>query len=558
MNQTSARDALPSLIVLKWIARGSILLVGSMLLGLCWLGCQNDTPRAESDTMTTSPADSARSSATAAVVPSSETLAKQHCGSCHQYPEPDLLDKTAWREHVLPPMGYMLGIYPGDERPDSLFESGRAGELVRAAGVYPAEPRLSRAKWERIVQFYTQNAPDTPLPPENLPDIERGLDQFEAHFPDFRIEPPLTSLVHIDTARGRIFVGDYKDDVATLNILNAKGEKIDMLAVGSAPSSLHMIQDVPFLANMGEFLPSDTPNGRLIRLLQRSQDTGFDSYYTILDGLQRPTHFAVADLNGDDADDVVVCEFGYHTGQLAWFANNNDGTFDEHVLMPKPGAVRTYVRDFNGDGRPDIITLMGQGEEGIDIYYNRGDGHFERERVLRFHPAYGSNYFELVDFNRDGHLDILYANGDNGDYYPTLKRYHGVRIFINDGSNAFEERYFFPLNGAYRAKAEDFDQDGDLDVAAISFYPDYKDRPEESFVYLENQGDLAFEARTFEGYDRGRWIVFDTGDLDRDGDADIVLGSFTAFTAVGDTSGLREKWWREGPSVAILENMHHQ
>jgi hypothetical protein len=309
---------------------------------------------------------------------------------------------------------------------------------------------------------------------------------------------------------------------------------------------------------MGEFMPSDTPNGRLIRLLQRGQDPGFDSYYTILEGLQRPTHFALADLNGDDSDDVVVCEFGYHTGQLAWFANNNDGTFDEHVLMPKPGAVRTYVRDFNRDGRPDIIALMGQGDEGIDIYYNRGNARFERERVLRFHPAYGSSYFELVDFNQDGHLDILYANGDNGDYYPTLKRYHGVRIFINDGSNAFTERYFFPLNGAYRAQAEDFDQDGDLDIAAISFYPDYKDRPEESFVYLENQGGLAFEARTFEGYDRGRWIVFDTGDLDRDGDADIVLGSFTAFTAVGDTSGLREKWWREGSSIAILENMHQK
>ena len=522
-----------------------LLFVGGLIV---LMGCSSDPDPVQEEG--DSPASTAPEQ-----LKSGEALAKTHCGSCHLYPEPDLLDRTSWREHVLPPMGYMMGIYPDGERPDSLFESGRAGTRVREAGVYPKEPQLSRAKWERIARFYTENAPEDPLPQDNPPDIEMGLDQFDVRFPDFRLEPPLTSLVHIDTARSRIFVGDHKDDVATLNILNRRGEPTDMLAVGTAPSSLHMRQDVPFVANMGEFMPSDRANGRLVRLLQRKEESGYDSYYTILDSLQRPAHFAIEDLTGNGLTDVVVGEFGYHTGRLAWFENRGGGQFAEHVLMPKPGAVRTYVHDFNDDGRPDIIALMGQGDEGIDIYYNRGGGRFERERVLEFHPAYGSSYFELVDFNQDGHLDILYTNGDNGDYYPTLKRYHGVRIFINDGTNAFEERYFFPLNGAYRAKAEDFDQDGDLDIAAVSFYPDFRDRPRESFVYLENQGDLSFEARTFEGYDRGRWIVFDTGDLTGNGAPDIVLGSFTGFQAIGDTTGLNERWWTQGPSIAILENV---
>lgn len=522
---------------------------GLLVLGNLFvlLGCQSETtePREQGEK---------EEAVRPAELKSGAALAKQYCSSCHLYPEPDLLDKTSWREHVLPPMGYMLGIYPDGERPDSLFESGRAGEIVREAGVYPTEPQLARAEWDRIEQFYLENAPEEPLPMEDPPEIELGIDQFEVRFPDFRVEPPLTTLVHIDTARSRIFVGDHKDDVATLNILDRWGDPVDKLAVGTAPSSLYMTEGVPFVANMGEFMPSDRPNGRLIRLLQRDQASGFDSYYTILDSLQRPAHFAVGDLTGNGMTDVVVGEFGYHTGQLSWYENEGGGAFTEHVLLPKPGAVRTYIRDFNDDGRPDIIALMGQGDEGIDIYYNQGGGEFERERVLQFHPAYGSSYFELVDFNQDGHLDILYTNGDNGDYYPTLKRYHGVRIFLNDGTNAFEAEYFFPLNGAYRARAEDFDGDGDFDIAAVGFYPDFRDRPRESFVYLENQGDLSFDARTFEGYDRGRWIVFDTGDLTGNGAPDIVLGSFTGFSAIGDTTGLNEQWWRDGPSIAILEN----
>ena len=46
----------------------------------------------------------------------------------------------------------------------------------------------------------------------------------------------------------------------------------------------------------------------------------------------------------------------------------------------------------------------------------------------------------------------------------------------------------------------------------------------------------------------------DAGDMDADGDADIVLGSFVYFIAAGDTTGLGKKWMSDGPSVIVLEN----
>jgi len=110
--------------------------------------------------------------------------------------------------------------------------------------------------------------------------------------------------------------------------------------------------------------------------------------------------------------------------------------------------------------KKDIVTLFAQGDEGISIFFNEGKGVFTEKRILSFPPTYGSVHFELADFNQDGHLDILYGNGDNGDYPPIAKPYHGLRIFENDGENNFKEVYFFPMNGLNKCDAADFDQDG--------------------------------------------------------------------------------------------------
>lgn len=459
-------------------------------------------------------------------------LALTYCGSCHRFPEPGLLDKKTWEAFVLPKMGSFLGLmrFPTGGYIGSGKESIRLDE------------------WKKIVQYYIAQSPKE-LPLSGSSKIHPQTGMFTAVLPVFTLKKPATTLVSFDTSSRRFFWGD-----------GMTGEIFDLLTQHSLNGSLPSNRGVVHLRRtgssfqlltMGLLHPSDEKAGKL-DLFNPEKRT----VCTLLDSLQRPVHASYADLNGDGREDIVVCEFGNLSGALGWFEKGDSGHYVKHILRPLPGAVCTQIDDFNHDGRPDIMALMAQGDEGLFIYYNQGNGRFREQRLLRFPPSYGFNYFELADFDRDGHPDILATNGDNGDYPPILKPYHGIRIYRNNGNNGFSEAVFLPMHGAGKAVARDFDGDGDLDLASISYFPDYDHTPEEGFLYWENKGDDRFEPSSIKEATLGRWLTMDAGDIDGDGDTDIVLGN--SFFSLGYIPGRFVKAWeRYTPSVLILKNNRH-
>jgi hypothetical protein len=221
---------------------------------------------------------------------------------------------------------------------------------------------------------------------------------------------------------------------------------------------------------------------------------------------------------------------------------------------------RRTVHDFNGDKHLDIAVLFSDAREGFYILINNGENEFDTTTVFETHSAYGHTYFELHDFNADGLMDILTVNGDNvdSDPYNTLKNYHGIRIYLNDGDLRFEEAYFYPMYGAFGGRAADFDNDGDLDVAAISFYPDYGSEKRESFTYLNNDGDLKFSAFTAPELVNGRWMTIDAGDLDGDADIDIVLGGAYIPTGMFAHMDTYQSLSESAPSILVLENKSNE
>ncbi len=473
-----------------------------------------------------------------------EELAKAYCATCHLFPEPSLLDKATWKDRVLPNMGWRLGIRKSGDNPYAAMEKEEA-QLVKALKIFPDKALLLVADWQKIVAYYLQKAPDKPLPQKAAPVFDSVLYGFHAQAIYLtKIQLPQTSLLKYDTTTALLFIGDGRGELYAMRSnlkllaswkLDSAPADIDFTTPGS-PRILCIGSVKPTQKNTGSFYAFDSVNAAAKNSKR-------------LDHLARPVACDRSDLNADGVNDLIVCQFGHHTGKLSWFDGGDPAK--EHVLKAEPGARRVAVHDFNSDGRPDIMALMAQAKEELILFINRGKGKFSEKIIYEFPPVYGVSYFELADFNQDGHPDILLTNGDNWDLSPIKKNYHGIRILMNDGRNNFNIAQFIPFYGASKAVARDFDKDGDLDIAAIAFYDDPQEQAN-TFLYLENKGNLVFAASSTAAAENGKWITMEACDFDRDGDEDIVLGSFVY--SFNELTKLLNKGLESFPQVVVLWN----
>jgi hypothetical protein len=416
-------------------------------------------------------------------VENGERLARVLCAACHLFPEPGLLDRDTWFQGPMPWMMSVTGLSPGG------LPQGIDGESIRKSGLVFCSSPVSKDEFGMIPAYYLNQSPLS-LAVTDRPTAALDLALFRPSPLPYGESEPAALVVSIDEANRQIRVGNAA--TRSLDFVGRTGRLLHRVDLGDTPVSVHESVSGLYLTFIGNFPPSEQPKGSVVFLPQRENVWG--SPQALLKGLIRPVHTSICDLNGDARLDLMVSQFGWYSGRLSWFQAHEGGSFEEHELLPKPGALRTEVMDLNGDGHKDIVSLVAQATEKLSIFHGDGTGEFVETVLFQKHPAFGHTSFELADMNGDGLLDILTTNGDNGDYPSPPKPYHGVRIYLNQGDGRFAEQMVLPLPGAGKVMGRDFDVDGDLDLACISYYPDYATARHEGFVCLENEGGLKFTA----------------------------------------------------------------
>jgi len=474
-------------------------------------------------------------------------LYETNCASCHILPEINSLPKDIWSEKILPEMGARLGIRDSGYNPYKGLSFVEM-EAVIKTGIFPGKPLLDKRDWELLKEYIISNAPDS-LQAIGNSVIPEELSQFTP------------TRISLDNTKGAFFtymefkknkkelmLGDLYGNLSAYSF--AAKQNIRIGRFGSPVVSIEEDGDNMIVAAIGSIRPSELYSGRLFKVNP-------DTIKIIPEALHRPVHVLAHDFDNDGIKELVVSEFGDIKGQLSLFKKSTkEKSYTKHVLLNQPGAIKAEIRDMDKDGKEDLVVLTAQGDEGITILYHENDLKFRPEKIIRFSPVYGTSAFQIIDYDHDGDYDIITVHGDNADKSFVPKPYHGMRIHINNGKNSFKEAYFYPLNGATALEALDFDQDGDIDIALVASFPDYQNKPDFSFVYLENKNELNFNfsENTFKDSNSGRWFLIDTGDVDNDGDKDIILSSFTyAFTPVPQS--FSDQWNEENVDIMVLENI---
>jgi hypothetical protein len=129
--------------------------------------------------------------------------------------------------------------------------------------------------------------------------------------------------------------------------------------------------------------------------------------------------------------------------------------------------------DFNGDGRPDVLTTSIDPDEGATLFVNRGDGTFEdrSEAAGLSSQVYALNAAR-ADFDNDGNLDVVLLRGG-------WERPGPLSLLRNKGNGVFEDVTESAGLGEPIATESaawgDYDNDGLVDLFVCGEYQSISD-----------------------------------------------------------------------------------
>src|SRR5262249_26918075 len=185
-----------------------------------------------------------------------------------------------------------------------------------------------------------------------------------------------------------------------------------------------------------------------------------------LPGLLYEPAIAVADATGDGRPDILAAE---KMSMLLVLRGDGVGGVQSMASLapaidvdPWPGNVNLV--DFDGDGHLDL--LDGEGTQPvIQLRHGDGTGGLGAPTDIALSPGFGALKVILVDMDKDGALDLLVSESDQAGFGGGK-----LSLLRGDGSGGFLPGVDIAGIGAEsQIDVADMDGDGDLDlVTAIA------------------------------------------------------------------------------------------
>lgn len=473
-----------------------------------------------------------------------QDIAERVCSSCHLCPDPGDLDKKTWAEAILPRMGARLGL---EDSGILVVDAGvySVDDLTKEGIIIPEEAVITQQEWAQVKKYFIGNAPEklknsAPLFELPLAYLKPSINKLTGYK-----EKADNTLIKISEKSDRVFIGGRD---GKLTIYNKRLEKLDSFLFDSAPTGLHEEDDGSLhVLLVGNLVPNNRRSGSVVKLDSTGNQTA------IIQGLMRPVFMEVHDFNRDGKQEFLIGSFGFSIGHLGIYSLQEGGRYNEKVLIEAPGAVKAIVTKDRTDQLPEIMVMMAQANEAIHLLTNKGNLEFKDSIIMKYAPNYGSSDMLWEDINGDGYRDLVVCHGDNADYTNIKKPYHGIRVYLASGKMKFGSPVFYPLDGASRLLAADFDNDGKKDIMVASYFADFVNSPGNGLVLLKQKDGGKFDFHHVPGADQGRWLIMDTGDLNGDGKPDLIAGSHLAGMMVDPN--ILKTWMSENTDFLTLKGI---
>jgi tetratricopeptide (TPR) repeat protein len=243
------------------------------------------------------------------------------------------------------------------------------------------------------------------------------------------------------------------------------------------------------------------------------------------------------------------------------FHNNRDGTFSD---VSGPSGIQAHAGyalgvsfgDFNNDGWTDIYVANDAFPQYL--FRNNGNGSFTEEASLAgvAYTEDGNTFSgmgtDFVDLDNDGYADIL----------TTALPYEYFALFHNNGDGTFEYASVTSNlaeisrpHGGWGIHIYDFDNDGENEVfIATSHVMDNIEVTQPHLHYLQRPLLLKYQKSRFVDISaeagevfRKTWVARGAafGDLDNDGDIDIVVADYDGPAHLLRNEGGNQRHWIE-------------